>query len=134
MLIWSLAKQVVYKLALDHSPTLNTRTVVRSKHLQPHSRAGVTLSRQSVSYFTTSALIVNGLSLLKYLWQPITGPQYPTYTWQAEILWAGATWCREHLSESPSLLPLDDLGPVKRVGRQGEHAAWLLTGAINGFL
>jgi hypothetical protein len=67
-----------------------------------------------VSYFTTSALIVNGLSLLlEYLWQPITSPQYLTYTWQAEILWAGATRCREHLSESPSLLPLDDLGLVK---------------------
>jgi hypothetical protein len=65
------------------------------------------------SYFTTSALIVNGLSLLEYLWQPITGTQYPTYAWQAEILWGGATRCREHLSESFSLLPLDDLGPVK---------------------
>ena len=30
-------------------------------------------------------------SKLEYLWQPITGTQYPTYTWQAEILWGGAT-------------------------------------------
>jgi len=30
-------------------------------------------------------------SKLEYLWQPITGAQYPTYTWQAEILWGGAT-------------------------------------------
>ena len=38
-------------------------------------------------------------SKLEYLWQPITGSQYPDYTWQAEILWGGATL--NHIDEEP---------------------------------
>jgi hypothetical protein len=30
-------------------------------------------------------------SKLEYLWQPLTATLSPTYTWQAEILWGGAT-------------------------------------------
>jgi len=30
-------------------------------------------------------------SKLEYLWHPVQGRQYPNYTWQAEILWGGAT-------------------------------------------
>jgi hypothetical protein len=73
-----------------------------------------------VSYFTTSALIVNGLPLLEYLWQLITGTQYPTYAWQAEILWSGATRCREHLLESPSLLPRFPAYKKRSVANSGE--------------
>ncbi|MFQ5596189.1 MAG: hypothetical protein ACE5HA_18765, partial [Anaerolineae bacterium] len=36
-------------------------------------------------------------SILEQFWQPITGRQYPTYTWQAEILWGGGT--RLHVDE-----------------------------------
>jgi len=70
-------------------------------------------------------------SKLEYLWQPITATLSPTYTWQAEILWGGATllhqneealWISgawkpkddEHFSEHDAAAPLPYVGGFGR--------------------
>ena len=71
-------------------------------------------------------------SKLKYLWQPITGTQYPTYTWQAEILWGGATLF--HINEQSlwvsgvwkpkdkyDFLEHDNAAPLPYVGGYGRN-------------
>ncbi len=35
-------------------------------------------------------------SKLEYLWQPLFGWNYPQFTWQAEILWGGATYMHQN--------------------------------------
>jgi len=70
-------------------------------------------------------------SKLEYLWQPLTATLSPTYTWQAEILWGGATslhqneealWIsgvwkpkdNEHFSEHDTAAPLPHVGGYGR--------------------
>ncbi len=70
-------------------------------------------------------------SKLEYLWHPIQGRQYPAFTWQAEILWGGATslhideeslWVsgiwkpkdNEHFTEHSDGAPLPHIGGCGR--------------------
>jgi hypothetical protein len=67
-------------------------------------------------------------SILEYFFTPITGEQYPSYTWQPEILWGGGT--KDHLAEYDVMVsgiwnPLgvenylvhDEGGPIPHVGK-----------------
>jgi hypothetical protein len=71
-------------------------------------------------------------SKLEYLWQPISATLSPTYTWQAEILWGGAT--RGHQDEEGlwasgvwkpkddhHFLEHDDYAPLPYVGGYGRN-------------
>jgi len=71
-------------------------------------------------------------SKLEYLWEPIAGAQYPAYTWQAGILWGGATLFHlgeEHLWASgvwkprdrDHFLEHDDSAPLPHVGGYGSR-------------
>jgi hypothetical protein len=87
-------------------------------------------------------------SKLEYFWQPITGRQYSTYVWQAEILFGGATLF--HVNEEPlwasgiwkpkdkyHYLEHDAGAPLPNVGNYGskwEHLDRLLLMQQNGEL
>ena len=58
-------------------------------------------------------------SILEQFWQPITGVQYPHYTWTAEILWGGGTAYHEN-EES---LWLSGIWKPKDKSHFAEHSA-----------
>ena len=72
-------------------------------------------------------------SKLEYLWQPLIGAIYPDYTWQAAVLWGGATTQHqgeEHLWTSGIWKPRDNehflehdaAAPLPHIG--GYHSNW----------
>ena len=84
-------------------------------------------------------------SKLEYLWQPITATLIPTYTWQAEILWGGATLL--HVNEESlwasgvwkpkdkyHFLEHDDAAPLPHVGGYGRDCDRLIQKQQNGEL
>ncbi|HDZ91641.1 MAG TPA: hypothetical protein ENH37_13345 [Deltaproteobacteria bacterium] len=69
-------------------------------------------------------------SRLEYLWQPITGRQYPEFIWEAQVLWGGATL--NHVNEellwvsgvwkpedNHHFLEHDDAAPLPHIGGFG---------------
>jgi len=71
-------------------------------------------------------------SILDQFWAPITGEQYPAYTWEAAILWGGGT--ANHVNEESlwasdvwkprgkyHFLEHDDAAPVPNVGHYGSR-------------
>jgi hypothetical protein len=71
-------------------------------------------------------------SILEQFWQPITGDIFPSYSWQAEILWGGGTSL--HQNEQPlwtsgvwhpkdrfHFLEHDSAAPLPNVGNYGSN-------------
>ena len=84
-------------------------------------------------------------SKLEYLWQPLTATHYPTYTWQAEILWGGGTYFHQDetaLWVSGIWKPQDnehfrvhsDSAPLPNIGSYGGNCDRLILKRENGEL
>jgi len=76
-------------------------------------------------------------SKLEYFWQPIVSTLDPTYTWQAEILWGGATL--HHTADEPlwvsgvwkprdngHFLEHDEAAPLPYIGNYGSRCEQLV--------
>ena len=76
-------------------------------------------------------------SKLEYFWQPITATLSSTYTWQAEILWGGATYHHQNEDllwvsgiwkpkDKDHFLEHDDAAPLPHIGGYGHRCEHLV--------
>ena len=84
-------------------------------------------------------------SKLEYLWHPITATLAPTYTWQAEILWGGATSLHQNEEalwasgvwkpqDNEHFMEHDDAAPLPHVGGYGRDCERLVQKQQDGEL